>query len=64
MFLEDPNKRICLACIAAHPWVTNKDVPSDEDLRNEIDRLNRVRQGEINQWVMIEPSSYVFIGDG
>jgi hypothetical protein len=64
MFLEDPVKRISLAGIAAHPWVTSEELPDIDDLGKEILRLNRVRQGEINHWVMIEPHSYSFIGNG
>jgi hypothetical protein len=64
MFLEDPDKRISLEGIAVHPWVTSKELPTIDELGKEIIRLNRVRQGEINHWVMREPESYSFIGNG
>jgi hypothetical protein len=32
MFLEDPVKRISLAGIAAHPWVTSEELPDIDDL--------------------------------
>jgi hypothetical protein len=32
MFLEDPDKRISLSGIAAHPWVTKEEIPSIDEL--------------------------------
>jgi serine/threonine protein kinase len=64
MFLEDPTQRISLVGIASHPWVTREELPSTDELKLEILRLGKVRQGEINQWVMIEPESYTFLGNG
>jgi serine/threonine protein kinase len=40
MFLEDPVQRISLAGIEAHPWMTNKDLPSDKEVNDEILRLS------------------------
>lgn len=39
MFLEDPARRYSLAKIASHPWVTNKELPTTDELNNEIIRL-------------------------
>ena len=43
MFLEDPGQRFSLDRIAQHDWVTNKEVPTKDELSKEILRLSKVR---------------------
>jgi hypothetical protein len=44
--------------------VTNEDLPTNEELEEEILRLANVRQGEINEWArIIEADSFVFMGN-
>ena len=45
MFVADPNLRLSLSQIALHPWVTNQDLPSAEEVDQEIIRLNKIKQG-------------------
>ena len=43
MFLEDPDKRISLDGISSHPWMKNLELPTDDEINEEIDRLNILR---------------------
>jgi serine/threonine protein kinase len=61
MFLEDPEKRISLTEIAAHKWVTKDELPSEKELNDEISRLKKVRQGEINEWAKTDGDSFAVI---
>jgi len=63
MFLENPHHRISLDGIAAHPWVTNEELPSNEEVKEECARLVDIRLGEINQWVKTDGESFVLIGN-
>ena len=42
--------------------MTNEDLPTNEELKEEILRLANVRQGEINEWAS-EGDSFVFMGN-
>lgn len=49
MFRQDPNSRIGLEEIAKHPWVTKYDLPTNDEIMEEILRLDRARKGLIDQ---------------
>jgi hypothetical protein len=63
MFLEDPEKRLSLAEIAADDWVTKDELPTEKELNDEISRLKIVRQGEINQWAKTDGDSFAVKGN-
>jgi hypothetical protein len=46
MFENDPAKRLTLKQVAAHPWVTADNLPSQEELHQEALKLNLIREKE------------------
>ena len=44
MFEYNPALRLCLADILVHPWVTDSDVATADEAKQEFARRNRVNQ--------------------
>lgn len=43
--------------------MTNLELPTDDELNKEIIRVGKLRQGEINQWILTEVESIILTGN-
>lgn len=57
MFLENPADRISLEGIAAHPWLTNEDLPTEAEIKAKIKQAGNEREGNINRWLSLSVQS-------
>lgn len=50
MLRFEPYKRITLAGIKQHPWYVSADLPSAQELEQEVERVKNIIGGRINAW--------------